>query len=83
MGDYIVGTDTITPINETSKDQTLGRIVESENVNQLSRALTQTMQDDFYTKELMNNITDHAKKYDWPVLLQELNKKIHNVAQSR
>jgi glycosyltransferase involved in cell wall biosynthesis len=75
-GNYIIGTDRISSIEEITQDEKIGSIVELDNAEQLQQILKKTMEPEFYTRKLMETIISHAREYDWPRVLKKLDTAI-------
>jgi glycosyltransferase involved in cell wall biosynthesis len=81
-GDYIIGTDRISSIEEMTKHGKLGQIVANDNVNELTHALKKATEPMFYTKEQMQKIYRHAQPYDWPNILKKLDDEITELSST-
>lgn len=83
FGNYIVGTDGITSINEVTKAGNLGHIIPANDPVQLKGALEQVTTKGFYTAALQKNILNHSKKYSWQKIVKALHQRIEKIAEGR
>ena len=75
-GNYIIGTDRISSIEELTKNEQVGTIVGLNDVKALKKALVNAMDPEFYTEDLMNKCIQHARQYDWSKIVKKLDAKI-------
>jgi len=76
MGNYLVGSDAISSINQLTDNGRFGHIVPSDNVKAMKKALQEVMEDDFYNKEMARDIIEYAGQYSWQNILPDLDAAI-------
>lgn len=82
-GNYIIGTDTISSIEELTGQGTYGDIIGSGDAEALRESLQRCMEEDFYSESRMNEILSQAENYDWPLILEALDTRITEIGNQR
>ena len=59
------------------KDQKTGILVEPKNVQQIEEAVSKIKSDPEFTRSLIENARNNARKYDW----QEITERVYNIYQ--